>query len=236
MAAYKAILFDLDDTLYDFSGNWEQALRKTFREHPLTSELDQPSVVEAFNRYSALHWSLVHGGTITFDQYRFKRLASALADYGIELGDEAFGNFNASFIDNNLQLIRPEESAIRQLARWAEHCRLGIITNGPADLAEEKVKRLGFQALIPAEHIVVSEKAGFFKPQPEIFRYGLDKLGVQSHEAVFVGDSWEDDVVGAVNAGITAIWLDKKGKTVPNNPDCQPLGIIRHISEAGQYL
>lgn len=236
MAAYKALMFDLDDTLYDFSGNWEQALAKTFCENPLTGGLDQRSAVAAFNHYSTLHWTLVHTGAITFDEYRFKRLSSALADFEISLGREEFRDFNACFIENNLQLISPNDGLVRQMAGWAERYRLGIITNGPADLAGEKVKRLGLDGLIPEENIVVSERTGFAKPQLEIFRYGLDKLGVGSHEAIFIGDSWVDDVEGAIDAGMAAIWLAKAGETIGKTPNHRPLGIIRHIGEAEQYF
>ncbi|MDF2937255.1 MAG: family hydrolase [Paenibacillaceae bacterium] len=240
MAAYKALMFDLDDTLYDFSGNWELAIRKTFQEHRLTAALDQLSAVAAFNHYSSFHWSLVHRGAISFDEYRFKRLGSALADFGIALSEVEFSDFNTFFIENNLQLICPNEADIRQMAWWSERYRLGIITNGPADLAAEKIKRLGLDGFIPEEQIVVSERTGYFKPQAEIFRCGLNRLGVQSHEAVFIGDSWKDDVEGAMGAGVDAIWLAAKeelAETADNNPqNRRPLGIIRHFSEAEQYL
>ncbi|MNC13846.1 putative HAD-hydrolase YfnB [compost metagenome] len=236
MTAYKALMFDLDDTLYDFSGNWEQALVKTFGEHVLTAALDQPSVIAAFSHYSSLHSNLLYSGAITFDGYRFKRLASALADFGIALGEPEFQDFNTTFIDNNLQLIQRNGDTVRQMARWAEVYKLGIITNGPADLAGEKLKRLGLDRFLPEEHVVVSQRTGYAKPLPEIFRYGLDRLGVQSHEAVFIGDSWEYDVEGAMGAGIAAIWISQTGEAAGNPRHHRPLGIIRHIGEAEQYL
>lgn len=236
MKPFKALLFDLDDTLYDFSGNWERALQKTFGEHPLTGGLDQLAVIAAFNHYSTLHWSLVHTGAITFDEYRFKRLASALADFRISLGQEDFLHFNAVFIENNLTQIRRNDSLIRLMEDWAESYRLGIITNGPADLAGKKVKRLGLEELFPDECIVVSGRTGYAKPQEEIFHYGLNKLGVASHEAVFIGDSWEDDVTGAVKAGLAAIWLAKEEGAAAKSPDVEPLAVIHALAEAKRYI
>ncbi|HOE68771.1 MAG: Pyrimidine 5'-nucleotidase YjjG [Candidatus Omnitrophica bacterium ADurb.Bin292] len=62
------------------------------------------------------------------------------------------------------------------------------------------------------DRYVISSIFGAAKPDPRIFREALRLSGVGAHEAVHVGDSLEDDIHGAHQAGIRAIWLDRSGR------------------------
>ncbi len=59
---------------------------------------------------------------------------------------------------------------------------------------------------------LISAIFGAAKPDPKIFRAALEKANVKAEESVHVGDSLEDDVRGAYQAGIRAIWLDRSGR------------------------
>jgi HAD superfamily hydrolase (TIGR01509 family) len=59
------------------------------------------------------------------------------------------------------------------------------------------------------DEIVCSSEVGSFKPEPQIFRYALDRLGLAAEEALMIGDNLHADVIGAWNCGIPAIWLFK---------------------------
>ena len=63
---------------------------------------------------------------------------------------------------------------------------------------------------------MVSETAGFTKPDSRIFEIALEKLCVEPSDAVMIGDSWEEDILGAYKAGIRAVWFNRKGKPVPD--------------------
>jgi putative hydrolase of the HAD superfamily len=60
--------------------------------------------------------------------------------------------------------------------------------------------------------VVCIESCTCAKPDKRIFLYALDKLGVESHEAVFVGDSVEQDYEGAFSVGIRPFLIDREGK------------------------
>ncbi|MGH3291671.1 MAG: HAD family hydrolase [Trebonia sp.] len=64
--------------------------------------------------------------------------------------------------------------------------------------------------------IVTSEDAGAYKPSPQIFRRGLAMLGLRAQEVLHVGDSLTADVAGARAAGIAAIWVNRRGRPVPD--------------------
>ena len=63
---------------------------------------------------------------------------------------------------------------------------------------------------------VSSAEVGVSKPSPEIFETALKKAGVEAKSCIHVGDDYEDDIVGASNAGIASIWLNHQHKNDPN--------------------
>lgn len=85
---------------------------------------------------------------------------------------------------------------------------LGLISNIDHDIAP-LLDELGLSTLLQV--VVTSQEVGFTKPQPEIFREASRRAGVEAAEAVFVGDQYQIDVVGAERAGMKGILLDRSG-------------------------
>ncbi|MCK5576740.1 MAG: HAD-IA family hydrolase [Dehalococcoidales bacterium] len=85
---------------------------------------------------------------------------------------------------------------------------LGLISNIDRDMTPV-LDKLGLTPMLDV--IVTSGDSGYAKPQPEIFHKAVEQAGVQKHEAVFVGDQYEIDVVGATRAGLKGILLDRYG-------------------------
>jgi putative hydrolase of the HAD superfamily len=84
--------------------------------------------------------------------------------------------------------------------------KLGLISN----IEQNMTATLDKLGLSPKLDIVVtSQDAGFTKPQPEIFRYALKQAGVSPAEAVYIGDQYQVDVVGAKGAGMKGILIDR---------------------------
>jgi HAD superfamily hydrolase (TIGR01549 family) len=90
--------------------------------------------------------------------------------------------------------------------------RLGLVSNAPPDTLKV-IESLGLPLYLPT--VVVSGVVGVSKPNPEIFRIALRTARVEAREAIHVGDLYEADVIGARNAGIQGILLDRDG----NRPD-----------------
>ena len=110
--------------------------------------------------------------------------------------------------------IRPEPGTIETLRELrAAGLRLAVVSN-----ADGRVDRFLAAAGLAdeLELILDSGDVGIEKPDPRIFELALDRLGLEPHEVVHVGDSWEIDVVGARRAGIRPIYLsgtDREGAT-----------------------
>lgn len=86
--------------------------------------------------------------------------------------------------------------------------RLGLVSNAPPETAKT-VEELGLKRYI--RHIIISGVVGYTKPNPEIFRIALSEASVSPRETVHVGDVYASDIVGARNAGITGVLLDRDG-------------------------
>jgi putative hydrolase of the HAD superfamily len=90
--------------------------------------------------------------------------------------------------------------------------KTGVILNSwpdPGRVLRADIERAGLTGLL--DTIVISSEVGLRKPDPGIFRLALDQLGVEPHDAMFVGDRLETDVQGAANLGMTtvqALWFN----------------------------
>lgn len=229
MTRWRSILFDLDDTLFDFRVAFRDGMLQTMRSHPLTCRLDADQFYPIFDRYSKSLWSHVASNEMTFADYRRQRLMRALESTGRAADMDAVDHFNNAFAENYLDEMSPRASVTRLISRLADYYPLGLITNGPGDLTIEKLKRLGLASFFAPERIVVSETVGFSKPDPRIFAEGLTRMGVRADETIFVGDSWETDIVGAIHAGIAAVWLNPTQQEQPT--DDTPMAVIKNLQE-----
>lgn len=97
---------------------------------------------------------------------------------------------------------------------------LAVVSNADGQVAAY-LENAGLADLF--EFILDSALEGVAKPDPAIFRIALDRLGIEPEEAVYVGDTWPADVVGARNAGITPIYLAEDGVEIPEDTT----GVVR---------
>ena len=100
---------------------------------------------------------------------------------------------------------------------------LGLISNVERDLTAT-INELGLPSWL--DIVVTSLEAGFSKPQPEIFEEAMRRAAVQPSEAVYVGDQYQVDCVGAERAGMKGILIDRGGylQEMTNCPRIQSLG------------
>ena len=91
------------------------------------------------------------------------------------------------------------------VAGVSERHRTGLLTNGPSDIQRLKLEQAGLDETFDA--VVISGELGTGKPEIGVFLGLLDRLGATPEASVMVGDSWERDVLGALGAGMSAVWI-----------------------------
>jgi putative hydrolase of the HAD superfamily len=206
MKTPTVLSFDLDDTLWPVGpviAAAESALLSWLRAH-------YPSTVSGHDIESlrALRAGVSErfperGHDLTFLRHRALKDLFAAAELEERLADEALEVFFAA--RNRVEFygdVRP--SLIRLRSRY----RLFALSNGNADL-----QRCGIADLFSGH--VTASAAGAAKPDARIFAHLLEMAGVEAHQVMHIGDDPLADVVGAAQAGMQAVWLNRDAREWP---------------------
>ncbi|WEF31630.1 HAD family hydrolase [Pseudoduganella chitinolytica] len=223
----RAILFDLDDTLWPIGpviAEAEATLHAWLAKHA-------PKVAQAFS----------------IEELRARRMAllAAEPDYHLDLAKLRRAALQAAFehvgedlvhVDGAMQhflaarnAVKPYDDVLPGLLHLADRVTLGAVTNGNADL----------EVIGIAHHFKVALAAGRFgkaKPDPAIFLAACEALGVAPGETVYVGDDLRLDVEGAQKAGLRAVWMNRTGSTAHLEAGIVPDVICSSLEELIAWL
>lgn len=207
----KAILFDVDDTLYDLAEPFKKAYLDLF---PEKDGIPLDGLFIASRKYSDKIFEKSQSGEMSMEEMYRYRIQHAFADFHEQISDEKaleFQNYYAGYQEKINLSATMRELLVYCASKWS----IGIITNGPSGHQWDKIHALGLEQYIPKEHIFVSGDLGISKPQKEIFRYAAAHMGALPEEICFVGDSFQNDAAGAKSAGMYAIWFNRRGHARP---------------------
>ena len=209
----KAVLFDLDDTLFDHRGCAREALAAVQASHGGLREMPFDALEQAHaGLLEELHAEVMLG-RLPLESARVERFRRLLAAAGASPEPDFAAAAAALYRDTYRTARRGTPGAAALLAAVAEHARIAVVSNNLLEEQQDKLRTCGLDRFVHV--LVVSEEAGVAKPDPQIFRVALDRLKVRAGEAVMVGDSWKADVAGARAAGIRAIWFNPLGVPAP---------------------
>lgn len=237
--ALRAVIFDLDDTLIVEEATARTSLQSAARLAPAADPDRAVDVILAAARkmwragphhriaidlgiasWEGL-WSRFEGCHPCLDAlaawaptYRQEAWTAALEELGAD--DPGLASAMSAAYEEAQRGGHPLVAGAAEAVQWAAaRFRLGLLTNGPADIQRHKLEGTGLAGFLNA--VVVSGETGAGKPSPDAFRFAVEALGVAAGEAVMVGDSWERDIRGALEAGIAPIWVSA-GRRAPE-PD-----------------
>jgi HAD superfamily hydrolase (TIGR01509 family) len=207
----RGVLFDLDDTLFDHRRSARAALTEVHRIHGRGTDLD------AFERQHTACLEIMHAevlaGRIGLDEARRERFRRVFASLGVTLGDADVATAASAYRSGYMIARRALDGAAELLLAVRPHARIGIVTNNLLEEQQDKLQYCGLASSIDV--LIASEDVGVSKPDRGIFDIALDRMGVEAQDAVMLGDSWANDVAGALNAGIRAIWFNPDRKPAP---------------------
>jgi len=209
----RAVLFDLDDTLFDHRGCARAALAAVQAGH----EGLRAMPFDRLERSHAEFLEELHGdvmlGRVPLEVARIERFRRLLGAAGVPASDEVAADTASTYRETYRTARRAVAGAPALLAAVKRRALVGIVSNNLLDEQQDKLRTCGLDAFVDA--LVVSEEAKVSKPHPAIFQLALDRLHTQPAEAVMVGDSWSVDIAGARAAGIRAIWFNPAGAPAP---------------------
>ncbi|MFT5233131.1 MAG: 2-haloacid dehalogenase [Candidatus Krumholzibacteriia bacterium] len=211
---YSWILFDADDTLFDFGAAAEASLRLTFQQSGYPFEDRYLAVYERINRQ---FWSDFEKGLVAPKDLRSKRFEMFLTAIEIVGNAIDFGWRYLKNISNDTTLIDGAEEVIEQLAR---DTRLMLITNGLQEVQRPRFAQTPIRPYF--EDIVISDEVGSAKPEPKIFDVAFDLMGnPEKSKVLIVGDNLSSDIQGGINYGIDTCWFNPEGKANAHNVECR---------------
>jgi HAD superfamily hydrolase (TIGR01549 family) len=120
------------------------------------------------------------------------------------------------YIDAQRRGHPPIDSAVDAARSVGATMPAGVLTNGPPDIQRLKLSQTGL--VFATETVVISAEVGLAKPEPGAFQLALERLGRPATGTVMVGDSWERDILGALNIGMRAVWVSG-GRRPPEEVD-----------------
>ena len=115
--------------------------------------------------------------------------------------------------------------------------RIGMITNGDRTFQQAKLDAMGLDGRI--EHLVTSGEFGIAKPDPSIFAHACAGFGVHPAQAMYIGDRLPTDAIGAADAGLSGVWLNRSGETDAAQTAAiaaSGVAMIRGLAELPQLL
>ncbi len=192
----KAVLFDFDETLQDRTAAFENYMDTFLNEYCRGISDEEIEKRKEEMRVTG------KGGYVNREEW----YASLVKSWGWENAPSSAvlaNHYDTKFGDHNV--IFPDSPKLLAELKNRGYI-VGIITNGPSILQHHKLDTSGLRPY--CDIVVVSGDIDIHKPDPEIFRYTADKLGLETRECVYVGDHPINDIQGAVDSGMHAIRMN----------------------------
>lgn len=215
---YKHIFFDLDHTLWDFDTNARDTLHTLHQQYSLEQRgiQDFNLFYRSYLGHNERLWEKYRNGLIKQQDLRFKRMWLTLLDF--KLADEQLAKLIS---EQFLELLPTRTSLFPYTIEILNYLKekgyeMHLITNGFDTVQHNKLNSSGLKLFF--KEIITSECSNCLKPQKEIFEYAFNRCGATPCESIMIGDSYEADIVGAMNAGIDQVHVNYSRISTPLKP------------------
>lgn len=229
MNKYDVILFDVDDTLFDFRLSEKYAFQQSFEKFGYPNGLTDFRA--DYNQISRVLWGELEQGQITLAKLATERFKRLFIKHNLPIDPNLFSR---TYLTNLGQQAHLMPGAL-ELCKQLDHTRLAIITNGFTDVQLSRIANSPLHNTFKA--IITSEQVGISKPNPKIFDAVFSQLKLARKDNVLiVGDSLTSDMQGGMNYGIDTCWfnpneLDNKTKVRPTYEIKQLMDLLPIVKE-----
>lgn len=208
----KNILFDLDNTLFDFYASEKKALTKTLIHLGISPD---EKILARYSEINFAHWKLLEQGKLTRAEVKVNRYRQLFDEYNINASAEETTKFyeNALSMEGDLT-----DGALTLLQNLHGKYRLYVVSNGTLIAQQGRMKNTGITGFF--DGFFISQEIGFEKPTKEFFDHCFKSIpDFNKDETIIVGDSISADIIGGINAGIKTVWFNPSKETSDIKPD-----------------
>ena len=232
------VLFDLDDTLFQHRESVVAGIHAhRARLGGALAAAEAEATAELWNALEEHHYHRYLTGELDYLGQRRARARGFVERHGLSIDDDAAAeawfeeylvHYRAAFALHDdvipcLEALRP--------------ARFGLITNGERAFQQVKIDRVDLGAWL--DHVIASGEVGVTKPDPRIFVLACERYGVRPADAAYVGDRLHTDAIGATDAGLRGIWIDRLGAATDAElaeADAAGVPVIRTLDELPALL
>jgi len=224
---YDWLLFDLDNTILNFTKAMYYAFEKTLKDYGIESEEDLMTVYRPINMQC---WKELEQGIITQDELRYLRIDRFLKAINAEVNSTDFADSYHANLSDKLFWMKDAQTLI---PKWAKTYKLAMVTNGFKEIQRARLAKMNMDEYF--EHIIISDEIGSSKPHQPFFDYTFSKIGkADKNRVLIIGDSLGSDIQGGSDYGIHTCWLNPSDKELPAH--LNPTFVIKDLGDLDTIL
>lgn len=203
--AVKWVFLDLDNTLWDFDANAEDAIKELYHRHELNLHCDfhADQFLSLYKEVNAAYWLRYEKGEVTKEVLRTARFTDTFNAMGVAAALQP-ENVWQEYLDMCPIMTRMMPGALDCLTELKKKYQIALLTNGFERTQQTKISVSGIGTFV--DFMMTSESVGMAKPDSRFFVLALETAGCVAEEAVYLGDTWHTDVEGGMGAGIVSYW------------------------------
>ena len=225
----NTIFFDIDDTLLNSKIAELNATRKFKEINNCFANINDEEFAKAWRNIAEEIYEKYLKKEISFDEQRIRRIQKIYEMYGLEiskdLAREKFKDYSKVYEENWILF----EDTIEVLNKLKDRYKFGIISNGDGKQQKNKLEKTGITRYF--SQIIISGDVGASKPDKRIFEIAYEKMNVQPKDSLMIGDKYQTDIQGAINAGLNAIWVNRKNENIQFENTIKELKELEKIIE-----
>lgn len=224
---YSWILFDLDNTIYDFDASSDFALRKTFNEFDIN---DNEENIEKYKEINRQCWMDFENGLLDFQTVRNIRFELFVQKLNLNIDPiEMTGRYLQLLSNTDFEI----DGARDILDFLKPYYKMAVVTNGLKEVKRPQLSRPGIASYFA--EIVISEEVGIAKPHNGFFEHTFERIGQPSKsKVIIIGDNLHSDIKGGKDYGIDTCWFNLKSRA--NDTEIRPTYEIGELAELKKIL
>jgi putative hydrolase of the HAD superfamily len=227
----KAVLFDIDDTLFDRNKAQVMILDNIIKRFPQAFQfMEKKRVLEAFLESDRVSTEAFAAGA---PSEGLRDLRSRLFLRLLYITEEYADAITEIYVREYPTVNAPVDSAVSLVKASSCRFKVGVVSNGLPDVQYQKLETIGLRDIFAC--IVLSEEIGIRKPDPGIFRRAANLLQLPPSQCLYIGNSYTDDIIGAKAAGMSTCWFCRDA-SYPENALVHTDYVVGNLEEFKQIL